>query len=124
MMHRIGAVMYVVWGVLHVNAALKVYQLGETLDPAMVQGRLFQSAWNLLFFAVVAIVVGALFNWRNSRLGYWINLITVSATDIGFILFILVPGYLSLWPGVLGPVFWVLGAIFATIGYLKEETTA
>ena len=124
MMHRIGAVMYVVWGVLHVNAALKVYQLGETLDPAIVQGRLFQSAWNLLFFAVVAIVVGALFNWRNSRLGYWINLITVSATDIGFILFILVPGYLSLWPGVLGPVFWVLGAIFATIGYLKEETTA
>ena len=124
MMHRIGAVMYVVWGVLHVNAALKVYQLGETLDPAIVQGRLFQSAWNLLFFAVVAIVVGALFNWRNSRLGYWINLITVSATDIGFILFILVPSYLSLWPGVLGPVFWVLGAIFATIGYLKEETTA
>ena len=123
MMHRIGAVMYVVWGVLHVNAALKVYQLGETLDPAIVQGRLFQSAWNLLFFAVVAIVVGALFNWRNSRLGYWLNLITVSATDIGFILFILVPSYLSLWPGVLGPVFWVLGAIFATIGYLKEETT-
>ncbi len=89
----------------------------------MVQGRLFQSAWNLLFFAVVAIVVAALFNWRNSRIGYWINLITVSVTDIGFILLILVPGYLSLWPGVLGPVFWVLGAIFATIGFLKEEKT-
>ena len=56
-------------------------------------------------------------------MGYWINLITVSATDIGFIWFILVPGYLSLWPGVLGPVFWVLGAIFATIGFLKEEKT-
>ncbi len=24
MMHRIGAVMYLIWGVLHVNAALKV----------------------------------------------------------------------------------------------------
>ena len=122
-MHRIGAMMYVIWGVLHLNAALKVYQLGDTLDPGMVQGRLFQSAWNLLFFAVVAIVVAALFNWRNSRMGYWINLITVSVTDIGFILFILVPGYLSLWPGLLGPVFWVLGAIFATIGFLKEEKT-
>ncbi len=123
MLHRIGAVMYVIWGVLHLNAALKVYQLGDAPDPGMVQGRLFQSAWNLLFFAVVAIVVAALFNWRNSRIGYWINLITVSVTDIGFILFILVPGYLSLWPGVLGPVFWVLGAIFATIGFLKEEKT-
>ncbi len=122
-MHRIGAVIYVIWGVLHLNAGLKVYQLGDALDPGMVQGRLFQSAWNLLFFAVVAIVVAALFNWRNSRIGYWINLITVSVTDIGFILLILVPGYLSLWPGVLGPVFWVLGAIFATIGFLKEEKT-
>jgi len=123
MMHRIGAVMYLIWGALHVNAALKIYQLGDTLDPGMVQGRLFQGAWNLLFFAVVAIVVAVLFNWHNSRLGYWINLITVSVTDIGFIWFILVPNYLTLWPGVLGPIFWVLGFIFATIGLLKEETT-
>jgi len=122
MMHRIGAAMYVIWGALHVGAALKVYQLGETLDPGMVQGRLLQGAWNLLFFAVVAIVVAMLMNWRNSRFGYWINLITVTATDIGFILFILAPGYLPLWPGVLGPVFWVLGIVFATIGLLKEET--
>jgi hypothetical protein len=123
MMHRIGAVMYLIWGVLHVNAALKVYQLGETLDPGMVQGRLFQGAWNLLFFAVVAMVVAAWLNRRNSRLGYWINLAAVTVTDIGFIVFILVPGYLSLWPGVLGPVFWVLGLVFATIGFLKGETT-
>ena len=38
MMHRIGAVMYVIWGVLHLNAALKVYQMGDALDPGMVQG--------------------------------------------------------------------------------------
>lgn len=123
MIHRIGAVIYVLWGVLHINAALKVYQLGETLELGMVQGRLFQSAWNLLFFAVVAMVVAALFNWRNSRWGYWINLVTVSATDVGFILFILIPGYLSPWPGALGPLFWVLGVIFATMGFLNEETT-
>lgn len=123
-MQRIGAVMYVIWGALHLIAAVKVYQYGETLDPGMIQGRLFQSAWNLLFFAVVAIVVAALYNWRNSRIGYWVNLIMITATDIGFIAFILVPGYLTLWPGVLGPLFWVLGAIFTTIGFLKEETTA
>ncbi len=122
MIHRIGAVMYAIWGALHVNAALKVYQLAESVDPGMVQGRLFQSAWNLLFLAVVTIPVALLFNWRNSRLGYWINLIIVSATDIGFILFVLVPGHLSWWPGVLGPVFWVLGVTSSTIGFLREET--
>ena len=122
MIHRIGAVMYAIWGALHVSAALKVYQLAESVDPGMVQGRLFQSAWNLLFLALVAIPVALLFNWRNSRLGYWINLIIVSATDIGFILFVLVPGHLSWWPGVLGPVFWVLGVTLSTIGLLREET--
>ena len=122
MLHRIGAIMFVIWGVLHANAALKVYELGRAAEPGMIQGRLLQSAWNLLFFAVVAIVVAAWLNRRNSRSGYWINLITVSVTDIGFVLFILVPGHLPLWPGLLGPVFWVLGALFATIGLLKEET--
>ena len=124
MMHRIGAVMYIIWGVLHVNAALKVYELGGTVDPGMVQGRLFQGAWNLLVFAVVAVAVAAWLNWRNSRSGYWINLVAVSATDVGFIWFVLMPGYLPMMPGVLGPVFWVLGVIFTTIGLRKEETTA
>ncbi len=123
MNHRIGAVMYVIWGVLHLNAALLVYKLGQALEPGMVQGRVFQDAWNLLIFALVAIVVAAWLNWRNSRLGYWINLIAITATDVGFIALVLVPGYVSLWPGLLGPAFWVLGGVFATIGILKEETT-
>ena len=66
MNHRIGAVMYVIWGVLHIRAATLVYQLGQTLEPGMVQGRVLQGAWNLLFFALVAIVVGVWMNWRNS----------------------------------------------------------
>ncbi len=114
--HKIGAVMYFVWGLLHLKAAYSVYQLGTPLEAGMVQGRIFQDAWNLLFFALVGITVAVIFNWHNSRLGYWTNLITVSVTDIGFIAFVLVPGYLPVFPGILGPVFWVLGAVFSTIG--------
>lgn len=121
MLHKIGSILYVIWGLLHLNAAYKVYQLGLTLEPGMVQGRLFQSAWNLLFFAVVATVVAVWLNWKNSRAGYWINLVTVSATDIGFILFILGPGHLTLIPGIIGPVFWVLGVVFTTLAYLKDK---
>jgi len=69
-----------------------------------------------LFFALVGITVAVIFNWHNSRLGYWINLATVSVTDIGFIAFVLAPGYLPIFPGILGPVFWLLGAVFSTIG--------
>ncbi len=114
--HKIGAVMYFVWGLLHLKAAFSVYQLGTSLEAGMIQARIFQDAWNLLFFALVGITVAVIFNWHNSRLGYWINLITVSVTDIGFIAFVLVPGHLPIFPGILGPVFWVLGAVFSTIG--------
>ncbi len=121
MFHRVGAVFYVIWGLLHLEAARKVYTLGNTLDPSEIQGRIFQDAWNLLYFAVFAIVIALTLNWKNDRLGYWLNLITVSVTDVGFIYTILVPGYLTLFPGIIGPVFWLLGALFTTIGYVKKD---
>ena len=122
--HKIGAVMYFVWGLLHLKAAYSVYQLGTSLDPGMVQGRVYQDAWSLLFFALVGMGVAIRFNWNNSRSGYWINLVTVSVTDIGFIAFVLMPGHLPLFPGVLGPVFWVLGVVFSSIGLSGSQKIA
>jgi len=86
----------------------------------MVQGRVFQDAWNLLSFSIIAISVAATMNWKNSVWGYWINLATVGIADTGFIFFVLVPGYMSVWPGVVGPVFWVLATIFSTTALLKR----
>ncbi len=120
MLAKLGAVLYAVWGLLHLVAALAVYQLGASLDPGIVQGRLFQSAWNLLFFAVFAVAVAVSFNWRNTRGGYWLNLVVVSVTDIGFIAFVLVPEYMPVWPGVLGPIFWVAGAAVTTLARRQE----
>jgi len=91
----------------------------------MVQGWVFQDSWSLLFFALVGMGVAVRFNWLNNRLGYWINLATVSVTDIGFIAFVLIPSYLPIFPGLLGPVFWLLGVVFSTIGFYssnKNET--
>jgi len=51
-------------------------------------------------------------------LGYWLNLAAASVTDIGFIVFILRPGYLPLKPGLLGPILWLLATIFSTWGVL------
>ena len=86
----------------------------------MVQGRLFEDAWNLLFFSIIAIFVAATLNWRNSVWGYWINLAAVGIADTGFIFFVLVPGYTPVWPSILGPVFWVLATIFSTIALLTR----
>jgi hypothetical protein len=116
MMHRIGAFFYGLWGLLHLAAALSGVQLAMSQSDGLVQGRLLQNAWNLGVFSLIAIGVAVFLNWRNSRTGYWANLIIVSAADIGFVLFVLVPGLIPLWPGILGPVFWLLGLAFTTLG--------
>ena len=66
---KFGAVAYVLWGLLHIQAARMVYILGQSLEPGMIQGRFFQNAWSLLFFALFGIVVAVTFNWKNGRLG-------------------------------------------------------
>ena len=124
---KLGAITYILWGILHIEAARRVYVLAQTLDPGMVQGRIYQDAWNLLFFALFGIVVAVCLNWKNSRLGYWLNIIVVSAGDIGYIVFVLIPGYVPFMPGALGPILWILAVIFSTIGLMSavqgERTT-
>jgi hypothetical protein len=117
---KIGAVFYIIWACLHLLAAYSVYALGRSLDSSMVQGRVFQDAWNLLFFSIIAISVAATLNWRNSVWGYWINCATVGIADTGFIFFVLVPGYTPVWPSILGPILWVVATIVSTIALLTE----
>ena len=118
---KVGAVAYVMWGILHIQAARLVFLLGGSLEPGMVQGRIYQDAFSLLFFAIFGIAVAVWLNWRNSRLGYWLNLVVISAADIGFIVYVLLPGYVPLVPGGLGPLLWVAAIIFSTLGILKSK---
>lgn len=45
---KIGAGLYVLWGLLHVGAAYDEFILGAE-QSGLVQGKLYQGAWNLLF---------------------------------------------------------------------------
>lgn len=109
-----AALVYGLWGLLHIKAAWAVFELGTTFPADMVQGRLYQSSWNLLFFAVASIVIAVKWNWHNHKTGYVLNLILVSATDIGFVVFILAPGYMPWMPGGLGPLLWLIAVFLST----------
>ncbi|GHH84112.1 hypothetical protein GCM10018793_47640 [Streptomyces sulfonofaciens] len=127
-MHRLvaraAALCYVIWGLLHINAAYGLLRLGQSQDPGMVQGRVFQDAWNIMAGAVVAIVVGLTMNWRNSRVGFWLNFTMVALLDIPFVLFVLVPGYAPWWPGLAGPVAWVVAATLSAVALVGRHRTA
>ena len=119
---RTASILYVLWGILHIVAAVKVYTLGQSIEPGMIQGRIFQDAWNLLFFALFGMAVAIKYNWFNSKLGYWLNLVVISAGDIGFIILVLIPGYIPLVPGVLGPLLWLAALAFSTAAIYREKT--
>ncbi|NJC98088.1 MAG: hypothetical protein C3F07_10950 [Anaerolineales bacterium] len=42
------------------------------------------------------------------------------AAEIGFIIFVLLPGYVNVFPGILGSIFWLLGLGLTTLGYRAE----
>lgn len=120
---RAGAGAYVIWALLHFQAAWSVYQLGRHMPPGMEAGRVLQNAWNLLWFSIIAIAAAVGLNWRNDARGWLVNLVIVSVADLGFILFVLMPGYVSMWPGLTGPVFWLLGLGFSTATVLKKRAS-
>jgi hypothetical protein len=115
MMAKLGAIFYILWGLLHLKAAYAVYSLANSLEAGMVQARLLQDSSFMLMVSVLAIWVAATRNWKNDRTGYLINLVAVSAVDIFFIILIVMPGYLPVKIAAGGPVLWVLALIFSTL---------
>ncbi len=117
----LGAVAYFVWGALHLLAAANSFGFAASLEAGLVQGRLFQGAFYVAAFAVVAVVVALGFNWRNSRAGYWVNLLAVSAADIPFVLFIVLPGHMIGPEAIVGPALWLSGAVLSTLAMLTAQ---
>lgn len=117
----LGAVAYFGWGALHLLAATNSFRFAANLETGLVQGRLFQGAFYVAIFAVVAVVVALILNWRNSRVGYWINLLTVSAADIPFVLFIVLPGHMTGPEAMVGPALWLSGVTLSTLAVLMAR---
>ncbi len=140
--HKIGAVFYVLWGIFHTYIGVlllqKVFGQGTSgalaavgnalpasaipdINSPIMNGVIEHYAWNLVWFGIYAIVLAVFMNWKNSRTGYWFNLVVVSLTDLGFIFAILVPGYITFAAGASGPILWILAAIFTTIGVMQKR---
>lgn len=140
--HKIGAIFYVLWGILHViggsailtaeSASAQLAMFGtavpaEQLPPnpgEIVHAGLSFHAFNLAWLGILTLLVGVFLNWKNSRLGYWLNLGVVGAADIGLFIFLIIPGYMALADGFPGPLLWVLALVFSTIGLLQNEGKA
>ena len=124
--YKIGAVFYGLWGLWHVRVVIRMFESAATqMEVGPLQARIYQGAFHILWFAVGSIAIAILFNWRNSRIGYWANLLMIGWTEVGLLLFFMLPGYFPWLPtGFVGPVVWLLAVAFTTLGYRLNTQSA
>lgn len=140
---KVGAVIYILWGLLHVLGGVSLLQqlategapgalatLGSavpgadlpTFSDEVTVAVLAFFAFNWVWIGLLVAVVAVRLNWKNGRVGYWLNLAVAGAADLGLILFLVAPGLMALSDGWPGPLLWLLAAVFSTMGLLIPDT--
>ncbi len=114
---RIAAILWVIWGIVHMLAgALTIAQdpsggfagIADAVDPALlvaeyhpaVGGILNQHGFNLLWIGL-ATLIGAVFIWRGNLTAIWVTAMVGGLADVGYFLFVDVPGFVNFFPGTL-----------------------
>lgn len=127
---RLGAACYVLWGVVHVlggivmlltlehDGGAAVFRMLATAAPTAVPDAfpgvatavLGFHAWNMVWIGGLVTVVAIGLNWRNRRLGFWLNLVLAGAADLGLVAALLLPGHMRLTDGLPGLVLFLPAA--------------
>ncbi|WP_297590183.1 hypothetical protein [Roseibium sp.] len=136
---KLGAIGFGLWGLLHIAGAgfilftaifdgpaigYAVYGHDGTHLPGATGAVLAYFSYLLALSGAVVLGVAAKMNWSNSQAGLAINTASVALVELGLILFLIVPGYLSLFEALPGFVFFAMGAIFGGIACKRDPSHA
>lgn len=113
---RLIAVLWVIWGLVHVLAGVLTMSLAtpdavagiadavsrttleNVLYPDAAGAVIKQHGWNLAWVGVTT-TIGAWFIWRGSRTALWVAGLVGGFADVGYFLFLDLPGYVKFVPG-------------------------
>lgn len=112
---KIAAGLWVIWGLVHLLAGVivltsdatgGVQAIADAVDPALlaaeyhaaVGGIFNQHGWNLGWFGIATIVGGVLI-WRQNVTAIWVTGMIGGLADIGYLLFVDLPGFVHFVPG-------------------------
>lgn len=114
---KAAAILWIVWGLVHTFAGVIVLTsdatagfqaIADAVDPAALEadyhvavgGVLNQHGWNLGWFGV-ATMIGAVLIWQGSLTAIWVTGMVGGLADIGYLLFVDLPGYVNFVPGTI-----------------------
>ncbi|MEO1550779.1 MAG: hypothetical protein AAFR93_10155 [Pseudomonadota bacterium] len=112
---QLSAILWVIWGAVHVlaggivlssEASGAVQAIADAVPAAALEaeyhpavgGILNQHGWNLAWFGLVTILGGVLI-WQQNITAIWITGLVGGMADLGYLLFVDVPGYVNFFPG-------------------------
>ena len=113
---RVAAVLWVVWGLVHMlagamvmslDAASAVSGIADGVERGALTGLTYHAAaaailkqhgWNLVWIGTTTLVSGALI-WRRSMTAIWIAALVGGMADLGYFIFLDLPGHVNFVPG-------------------------
>lgn len=138
---RTGAMMFFLWGALHIYAGLLIalpffetgpaatlavfgVQFSEPLShPSLAASHVaLNFGFDLAGYGVLAIWL-AIYIWRGEQIRRHFAVIAVmlGIADAAFIYSLLLPGYSPLLEGIAGPVLYLLGLMFVGYGLITKQ---
>ena len=126
---KTGAVFFILWGVLHIigggailaalsdspEAGFAIYQESAASYTELAGGVLGYLAFTFVWIAAAVTYVAIRYNWRNSQDGLMLNTALVGFTDLGLIIFLVLPGFLGWADAAPGLLLFIGGAVFGGI---------
>lgn len=114
---RTSAILWIVWGLVHMFAGAVVLSsdtsaavaaIADAVDPATLQlaypdaagAVINQHGFNLFWFGL-ATTVGAVFIWRGSAVAIFVTAMVGGLADLGYFIFLDLGGHVNFMPGTL-----------------------
>ena len=137
---KIAAVLWVVWGLVHMFAGVMVISqdaggavaaIADAVDPALVAGDYHpavgavvnQHGFNLLWIGTFTLI-GAFFIWRQSVTAIFMTAIVGWVTDVGYFIFMDLGGFVHFFPGTVMTIISSAAVILSLVAYFSGMRTA
>lgn len=139
-MLRAAAVLWMIWGAVHVlaavliipvDAATAIGNIADAVDkatlagdyPPALSGILSQHGWNLGWIGATTMV-GAVLIWRANATAIWVTALVGGMADIGYFVFVDLPGYAAIMPGTVMTIFSSVAIVLSMAVWLGHRRVA
>lgn len=131
---KIAAVLWVIWGLVHMFAGIVVISqdtggavaaVADAVDPALLAGDyhpamgaiINQHGFNLLWIGTFTLI-GAIFIWKHSATAIVMTAIVGWVTDVGYFIFLDLGGFVHFMPGTVMTIVSTAAAVLSLWVYL------